>query len=542
VRVAKRTPVPSWRRVGAILFGLALGVASCTSTGSSNPAGGGFLRVGSIYPMQTFNPFSDVSSFNYFFYVYPTLVQYGALGEAVPEFARSWDRSSDGLIWTFHTVANAVWSDGRPLTAGDAAWTIQTVLRFKDRAAFLAGSVDHVAGATAPDATTLVIRYAVPVSNVLSQLSFLPILPEHVWATYATGDGKSLLSFKNPPPVVSGGPFTVTKFDQDVITVFQRNPHYYGRSALLEGMGIQYFSDEDAKIQAFLHHELDDVDEVPPTAVATLQKAGLIVTHAPFAAFDYLGFNSNRNKPQHRELLDPAVRLAFDHAIDREEIVKVAWLGFAQPGASIVPAAAGRWSDPDLQPVSFDPALANHLLDQAGYSRGADGVRMAGDHQMKYQAIDIGIGGYNQREFDLLKQDLQRIGVVIEQRKVDTAAGVDLIGAPDGKYLTNDLQTGMWGFPTDPGFILSQFTCGFGTADYCDPTYQGLYRRQGSVQSEDERRRIVWQMQRVIGEARPFIVIDYPMDLEAHSSDWAGFETNTILLISKAWVTGIHHR
>ena len=134
------------------------------------------------------------------------LVQYNAQLQFVPDFATSWTESSGGKVWTFHTHPGAKWSDGKPLTAADAAWTYQTILKYQDGAtANSAGYVAHMKSATAPNATTLVLTYKQPVANVLSQVQQVPILPEHVWAKYATGNGKALTRFQNNAPVVSGG-------------------------------------------------------------------------------------------------------------------------------------------------------------------------------------------------------------------------------------------------------------------------------------------------------------------------------------------------
>ena len=87
-----------------------------------------------------------------------------------------------------------------------------------------AGYVAHMKSATAPNATTLVLTYSKPVANVLSQVEQTPILPEHIWAQYATGDGKALTRFANNAPIVSGGPFILVSFTPKQTALFKTQP------------------------------------------------------------------------------------------------------------------------------------------------------------------------------------------------------------------------------------------------------------------------------------------------------------------------------
>ncbi len=60
----------------------------------------------------------------------------------------------------------------------------------------------------------------------------------------------------------------------------------------------------------------------------------------------------------------------MEYAIDRDAIVKTAWLGYAEPGSTIVAPATGDWHDSQIQGLPFDIDKANALLDQAGYAEG----------------------------------------------------------------------------------------------------------------------------------------------------------------------------
>ena len=211
--------------------------------------------------------------------------------------------------------------------------------------------------ATAPNATTVVLTYKQPVANVLSQVQQVPILPEHIWAKYATGNGKALTRFSNPAPIVSGGPFILDKYTPKQIALFKRNPNFYGPKPHIDGLGLQFFSTTDAMITALKSHQLDGVEvPVPPTSVATLKAAHFVVRSTPSVTFDDFIINSNpQQDPSHKELLNPLLRQAFDAAIDRQAIIKTSLLGFGQPGSSIIGPATGHWYDPAIKPTAVRP-------------------------------------------------------------------------------------------------------------------------------------------------------------------------------------------
>jgi peptide/nickel transport system substrate-binding protein len=523
------------RRTAALIAAAAavmLVAAACGggSGGSgSSVKDGGVFRLGSNSSIDSLNPFVAFQGDAYvtFEYIYPMLVQYNPQLKFAADFARSWTESPDGKVWTFHTQPGAKWSDGKPLTAADAAWTYQTILKYQDGAtANSAGYVAHLKSATAPNATTLVLTYKRPVANVLSQVQQVPILPEHVWAKYATGNGKALTRFSNNAPIVSGGPFILTKYTPKQIALFKRNPTFYGPKPHVDGFGLQFFQTTDAMITALKSHQLDGVEVVPPTSVATLKSSGFVVRSSPGVVFDDFIVNANpQQEASHKELVNPLVRQAFDDAIDRQAIVSTSLLGHGQPGSSIIPPATGHWYDPAVKPNPFNLAKANQLLDQAGYKMGPGGVRMANGHPMSYQVImptDIQ-NSYGQRSFQIIQPDFKKIGVQLNLKVLDDSAAYNAITANGYK----DFEISMWDwYPlTDPDFMLSVLTCGswnvWNDTGYCSKAYDSLYQAQSAAASPAKRQQIVYQMQQMIASQRVYLVLDFPDAIEAHSTAWA---------------------
>src|SRR5215472_6953874 len=432
--------MPARRVRSAVMLSLlvtaATSLAACGS-GTGSGGTGAVLHIGTTYPIDSMNPFVAQSDYSYavYEYVYPQLVQYNAKLQIIPDFAQSWSTSSDGRTWTFHTVPNAKWSDGKPLTAADVAWTINEVMKYKNGpAGQWAGLLEHMTGASAPNPTTVVIRYSTPVANVLAQMQSLSVLPRQVWAPYFTGKGSGLKTFPNQPPangkpMVSGGPFELVRYKANQYALFKRNPYWWGPKPKIEGFGLQFFANADAMVQALKTGSVDFIGEyTPPTAVTALKKAGFVVTTTPSISMKTFIINTNPHKTTHRELLNPRVRQAIEYATDRGQIIKTAWLGLAEPGSTIIAPADGSWHDGGIKALPFDLAKANALLNAAGYKMGPNGVRIAGGHPMSYNVIfPPDERGTGDRTFQIMQSDLAKIGISISQQNMDDSATFNAI-------------------------------------------------------------------------------------------------------------------
>ncbi len=528
---------------------LALVFSACSSAPEEEPEGasgeavikeGGILRLGTSSGLISLNPFVGFNQDDYsvWMYIYPSLLQYDTTTptyDYMPGFAQEWSQSPDGLTVTFKTVPDATWSDGEPLTAEDVAWTINMIKEYADGpTGNWAGTVTYLETIEATDPDTLVATYERPSGTALFDLGLAPILPPQVWEQYAVGDGKEVRRYPNEPeggqPLVCGGPFILTEYRKNDIALFEKNPNYYGTQPHIDGFGLQFFRDEDAMITALKTDQLDAINEIPPTSVETLEAAGVEVYQGPALALRDLIFNLSEDKTQHRELLNPQVREAMEYAIDREAIVETAWLGFASPGSTIVPegnATGGiEWHNPDIQPLPYDPEQANQILDSLGYARGPDGVRVADGVPMEYEVVfPLDEAGAGDRAFRIMQQGFREIGVELVQKRLDTNAAWDAMYSDD-EYIF-DLAMWDWFPAADPDFILGVLTCdqwgNWNDTGYCTEAYDELYNEQKSAVDPEERQQIVYEMQQMAFDERPYIILTYDVRLDAWSPNWTGF-------------------
>jgi peptide/nickel transport system substrate-binding protein len=537
--------------IGVLAVALGAYAAAGKSSGTGS-RGGGTFRLGTSSRIDSLNPYVafNQDAYSAFEYIYPFLIQYDKTSSKfIPDFATSWKTSNGGKTWTFTTRKGAKWSDGKPLTARDAAWTINTDVKYADSgAANAAGLIAHITSAKAPNATTLVVNYAAAAGNVLGQFQQFAILPEHIWAKHTGHKGADLKTFSNSAPVVGAGPFKLTKFKKDEIALFQRNGSFYGEKPRVDAFGLRMFSNEDALVSAMKAHEIDAIEDVPGTAIKTL-RSGFNIRSVPGVSQTDFIFNSNPKKKAHRELLNLKLKAAFDHAIDRAQITKVVFLGYAKPAISIIPPATGPWFNRNLKPVTFDLGVANKLLDQLGYKKGSDGIRVAQGHKMSYQVITPTDLPSVNRTFQILQPDFRKIGVRLTQRALDSTAAFDAISSPNNQYLNFDLSLWNWVALIDPDFMLSVVTCaqygGWSDSGYCNKTYDRMYSQQQLTPNQAKRRALVWKMQSYLYKQRPYLWLASANAVWAVSKNWGGLVASPqgpFNSISKLSLTRVHQQ
>jgi peptide/nickel transport system substrate-binding protein len=521
---------------------LASGCGGGTASGGSGAESGGILRVGTINGIDSLNPFVaiDSQSYNAFVMEYPQLVQYGPGLKIEPDWATSWTHSADGKTWTFHLKPGGKWSDGKPMTAADAAWTANTTIKYQAGAtAALAASLTHVSSMSAPNANTLVVHYDKAIGNVLPQLSIFWVLPKHVWAKFTGNNGKNLKGYlpEQHLPTVSGGPYYISSYASKGTTVFKPNPNFYGPKSHADAVALTYYTNATTMIADLESGNLDFVDQVPFNAISSLKGNSRYTVYTdPSDEVTNITFNSNPLKAKNRELLDPKVREALEYATDRKTIAQIVYAGYAFPWANILSKESGSWLDPSIKPLPFDVAKANQILDSLGFTRGSDGIRMVPAttgkfaqpaHEMKYDLMVPGDLDFNgDRQFQIVAQDWSKVGV-----KLTEIAGGDASQSyayeTAGSYTKFDLAMWDWAEYLDPDPQMSYLTrsqwYSWSDTGYNNPQFNAWYKQQATLTDQNARKALIFKMEQQIAHDRPYIQLVNEDLVTASTKHWTGF-------------------
>jgi peptide/nickel transport system substrate-binding protein len=331
-----------------------------------------------------------------------------------------------------------------------------------------------------------------------------------------------IMEFEDIAAVIGTGPYKLVEYVEDEYMIAEANEDYYRGKPVIDRIIIQQYATEDATVQALLAGEVDLILEVPYTAVQPLLEAENVeVVIMPSLSLDDLVINSHVNGTQPESLNDPAVRLAMEYAIDKQEIIDVGYAGYGEIAASILPPAMGDWVSPNIQPLDYNTDEANRILDEAGYlDSDGDEIREDADgNPLEYRLYSEDLGS-SARVLEIISYGLAQIGISAPPTLMDGDALYDLL-EPDWDF---DMILWGWGWDPDPDFAVYCFTCEsigdyLSDVGYCNEEYDALYLEQGITLDEDERREFIWDAQEMLFNDRPYINLVYPLTIQAYRSD-----------------------
>ncbi|MEI6072548.1 MAG: peptide ABC transporter substrate-binding protein [Verrucomicrobiae bacterium] len=304
------------------------------------------------------------------------LCAYDEDGRAVPGVAESWEISPDGRTYTFRIRADAKWSDGRPVTAGDflASWkrtlTPATGAQYsyqlfpiKNAQAFAEGRAAGFSevGAKAPDARTLVVELENPTPYFLELCAFPTLHPVRTDLIERVGD-----DWVKPEHMISNGAFTLESWRINDRIRLKKNPHYWGRGRVaLESVDVLPISDANVAFNFFASGLADLVMDkgLAPPALLDEMKGRPWFHAAPFLGIYFLRYNCARGPFQ-----DERVRRAFSLAVDKKRIVEKITRAGELPAPGFVPPGISGYAGTDG--LAFDPAAARQLMADAGHPQG----------------------------------------------------------------------------------------------------------------------------------------------------------------------------
>lgn len=354
--------LPRRRRVvglAAVAAALLFGPAAVSGTSSPEPgAGGGELRVGMGDALVVLDPHTSGSQTDHQILgnIYEGLTRTNVeTGEAEAALAESWEANDDYTQFTFTLRPGVSFHDGSPVTAQDAKWSIDRVVNPDTKATF-SSDLAFVESTEATDDSTLVVNLSQPFAllpTILADNVFAAIVPE------ANGD-----NLMTTP--IGTGPFQWDGMVPQTSVTLTRFADYWDppTGPAIDSVTFLAIPDANAKIQALLSNQVDLVDTVPSSQVATLQGSdGIRVELFESAWTDYFAMQT-----QSGPFADPLVRRAVTMAINKPELTELATFGLGQAlDTMIVPASPLQV---DVTPLAYDPEAARALLAEAGYEDG----------------------------------------------------------------------------------------------------------------------------------------------------------------------------
>lgn len=336
-----------------------------------------------------------------------------------PLLARSWTVSPDGTTYTFHLRDDVTFHSGRPMTAEDVAYSLRRLVAPETRspAAWRAGPVKSVT-ATGPHTVEYVLER--PYNELLLQLaqSFGAIIDREEVEARGTGFGSNGLN--------GTGPWRWGEWRPRERFVLNRNEAYRWGPAVYENCGaptarqvIWQVIPEEPNILAAMASGAADITYVAPEwAVEQMRRDPRLTVAEPrvsnYSAF--LGLRTNREFTS-----DIRLRQAMSLAVDRAELVRTLWFGQAGVADSYINPVTLDWSAEGR--VATDRARANALLDEAGWARGADGIRAKDGKRLSPEIVAANTPGWRSR-LGAIQGYMRAVGVDLRLTMPEAAAAM----------------------------------------------------------------------------------------------------------------------
>jgi peptide/nickel transport system substrate-binding protein len=501
------------------------------TTETAAPTQPAVVRIGWGGSPDTLNPGAATlaEAYTLFELVYSSMYELNLDGTYSPDLAKSLDVSADGKVLTFTIRDDLKWHDGQPVTAQDVVFSYQFYQKHEDFP-FMPVYTEYFESVAAPDDQTVVLTLTEPIPNLESQLFWLFILPEHIWAEHDTAEGAA--AFENTA-MIGSGPFKMKEYRQgEFVHLEAVKDHPWAPK--IEEVVFQTFDNQDALVQALVTGQVDMITEMPNTAVPSLRNAENVelVIGAPLAP-DIADIIPNQTPPDlcppdgvcsgHPALRDLAVRQALAHATDKQKIIDVVLLGLGTPGLTLIPDGLGMWYNDAIQDYTFDIVEANRILDEAGYKDSdGDGVREMpdGSNPLNFRLYWPSDSATAPRVAELLGETWNQIGVSLQPQALDP----DTLTSVCCPTFDFDILIWGWGSDPDPAFLLSvhltdEIPTGSSETGYSNPEFDALFEQQATELDTAKRQQIIWKMQEILHRDVAYIVPYYAEATQAFRTD-----------------------
>ncbi|WP_280476346.1 ABC transporter substrate-binding protein [Nocardia asiatica] len=342
-----------------------------------------------------------------------------ATGELKPWLAHSWEAGPDAKVFTFHLTDGVTFSDGTPLTADSVRNTFDSIVRLGSAKAPLASSyLTNYVGTTAVDRLTVRVEFGKPNAQFLqaSSTAQLGILADVTTAKPAEqrclGDN------------IGSGPFTYAAYRQDAAVTLAKRTGYHWGSAVFAHRGEAYLDkieftvvpESGVRTGGLASRQLDAISDALPQDAPQIEAAGgrVLSTANPGVPF---GLQPNVTRGP---LRDAAVRQALLPAIDRRQLVDTVLGPQFEPATSALAGSTPGYTDLSAR-LPYDPAKARAILDQAGWTPGADGIRTKNGERLSFSVLFSQVFAGNQAILELVQQQLRQVGVELKLDLVSVA-------------------------------------------------------------------------------------------------------------------------
>jgi peptide/nickel transport system substrate-binding protein len=500
-------------RVFAVLF---VALASWAVAQDAEPTRGGSIVIGVDQEAIGMDPtiVTSFSSHRRIELLYNRLVRYDPNAEIVPDLAASWE-IPDPTTYIFHLREGVTFHNGRELTAEDVKYTMERILNPETGSparSFLA-TVEEV---VVQGPYTVEFRLSEPTASLLDALAHgnTSIVPREEVEAHGNLQRTA----------VGTGPFMLASWTPDQEMVLVRNPNYFEEGLpYLDQITIRVIPEQTSLLAGLRTGSLHAALLAEGSVLRLAERdPNIEVMTKPSLNLRTFGFNTTREPFD-----DARVRRAIALAIDREQLIQTAELGFGQASAPM-PSSAVEWAAPidELPAYQRDLKEARALLQEAGVPEGFSfNIVTAPTYE----------GGLAVAE--VIQEQLRQIGLNPQLEVVEWGIYIDRWVQRDF-----DAMVELRGGGADPDRFLYRLIHSQGAVNnflYGNAELDALLEAGRRSIDPEERRGIYLQAQALLAEEAPYIALYTPVQTMALRTGLHGFElvpNGSFRYFERAWL------
>jgi peptide/nickel transport system substrate-binding protein len=415
------------------------------------------------------------------------------LAEALPTLEQgAWRIDPDGTMeQTWKIRGNAKWHDGQPVTANDFVFA-REIIANPGIPTTATDARNLVLSASAPNPQMLVLRFR-GTTPLAEQMLFDPY-PQHILGdVLASGDLERFMSHEYwTTSYIAAGPYRVAEWRPGAFMELAAFPDYVEGKPKIDTVTVRFLSDPNTLLANIISGEVEVAlpDGLSVEMAKDLQQgwAAPGTGNTSLLYFDGRVFRLYfQHRPEYARpaaARDPRVRRALYHTLDKDGINEVELAGLGRPAESWIPP-----DDPRLPlfrdaipPWSRDFTLAQRILEEAGWQRGADGVLVhtASGQRMETE-IRVTPGQGHVKALAVMADGWRQVGAVV------TETVIPAILLTDGEYRATLPFSGLYGHTLGIRWENQHYGCTRASRPetrwtgahpgYCNPAIQPLIER-----------------------------------------------------------------
>jgi peptide/nickel transport system substrate-binding protein len=451
---------------------------------------------------------------------------------AAAETVEKWQTSVDGMLDKVVLRGDLAWSDGKPITAHDVAFSYKVIMDERVPVPAVRSGTDQLRGVHAYDDRTLVFFHKEPLATNVWNINF-PVLPRHVYGETWEQDP----TLKDSPrhveleakPVCGGAYEIVSRIrGQEIVLKARKSWHTVGGKQVrdkpfFDEIRFRILEDPNTSLLALKKGEIDEMALTPEQWTTQTTDDDFYAKNTKATAPEWVSFHFGWNTKS-PFFSDRRVRRAMGHAFDHERMLGTICHGLYTPCTGTFHPSAWMATKKAIEPYRQDLDRAEALLDEAGWiDRDNDGIR---DREIDGVSVPFEFTVLSSQQpialeiCTLLQQSLERIGVRVNVKPTEFTVLQQLL--LEKKF---DASFGGWGAGADPDTSSNIWVTGEGRnfGSYSNPEVDRLFVEGRTEVDRAKRAEKYARIQELLWEDQPYTWLYWRNSFHGFSKDVRGY-------------------